>query len=90
MWKSLATKQKVAVSEYTFIQWAINEQQCLHFWSITLSSDEIKFRNIILYNSARKAYAWSVISFVATVGGNLTITGSAGNCFPVILMKIFS
>lgn len=24
------------------------------------------------------AYAWSVISFVATVGGNLTITGSAG------------
>ncbi len=25
-----------------------------------------------------KRYAWAVLSFVATIGGNLTITGSAG------------
>ena len=28
---------------------------------------------------ATKTFAWAIISFVATVGGNLTITGSAGN-----------
>ena len=27
---------------------------------------------------AEKKMAWAIISFVATVGGNLTITGSAG------------
>ena len=27
----------------------------------------------------QKRYAWAVLSFVATVGGNLTITGSAAN-----------
>ena len=26
-----------------------------------------------------KRYAWAILSFVATIGGNLTITGSAAN-----------
>jgi hypothetical protein len=30
-----------------------------------------------------KRLAWAIISFVATVGGNLTITGSAGTCHPM-------
>ena len=35
--------------------------------------------NVEPLNDAQKKYAWAVISFVATVGGNLTITGSAAN-----------
>jgi Na+/H+ antiporter NhaD/arsenite permease-like protein len=35
--------------------------------------------NVEVLGDDAKAYAWAVISFVATVGGNLTITGSAAN-----------
>lgn len=35
--------------------------------------------NVEMLGDAEKRYAWAVISFVATVGGNLTITGSAAN-----------
>ena len=35
--------------------------------------------NVTDLGDAEKRYAWAVISFVATVGGNLTITGSAAN-----------
>ena len=35
--------------------------------------------NVQILEDAQKKYAWAVISFVATVGGNLTITGSAAN-----------
>eukprot|EP00607_Mallomonas_marina_P005993 CAMPEP_0182428374 /NCGR_PEP_ID=MMETSP1167-20130531/22658_1 /TAXON_ID=2988 /ORGANISM="Mallomonas Sp, Strain CCMP3275" /LENGTH=509 /DNA_ID=CAMNT_0024611247 /DNA_START=380 /DNA_END=1909 /DNA_ORIENTATION=+ len=35
--------------------------------------------NVVELGDAEKKYAWAVISFVATVGGNLTITGSAAN-----------
>jgi len=35
--------------------------------------------NVSELGDAEKKYAWAVISFVATVGGNLTITGSAAN-----------
>jgi hypothetical protein len=35
--------------------------------------------NVEILGDAEKKYAWAVISFVATVGGNLTITGSAAN-----------
>ena len=35
--------------------------------------------NVEHLDDRAKAYAWAVISFVATVGGNLTITGSAAN-----------
>ena len=34
--------------------------------------------NISVLNDSSRAFAWAVVSFVATVGGNLTITGSAG------------
>jgi hypothetical protein len=34
--------------------------------------------NVASLNDEHKRLAWAVISFVATVGGNLTITGSAG------------
>jgi Na+/H+ antiporter NhaD/arsenite permease-like protein len=34
--------------------------------------------NISPLDDKQKALAWAVVSFVATVGGNLTITGSAG------------
>lgn len=35
--------------------------------------------NVHYLDDQSKAYAWAVISFVSTVGGNLTITGSAAN-----------
>lgn len=35
--------------------------------------------NVEVLDAAEKKYAWAVISFVATIGGNLTITGSAAN-----------
>jgi di/tricarboxylate transporter len=35
--------------------------------------------NVEPLGDQEKAYAWAVISFVATIGGNLTITGSAAN-----------
>lgn len=35
--------------------------------------------NVEDLGDAEKRYAWAVISYVATVGGNLTITGSAAN-----------
>lgn len=35
--------------------------------------------NVEDLDDSSKRLAWAVISFVATVGGNLTITGSAGN-----------
>lgn len=35
--------------------------------------------NVEVLGDQEKKYAWAVISFVATVGGNLTITGSAAN-----------
>jgi hypothetical protein len=35
--------------------------------------------NVETLGDAEKRYAWAVLSFVATVGGNLTITGSAAN-----------
>eukprot|EP01041_Mallomonas_annulata_P001780 gene1780-3449_t len=35
--------------------------------------------NVEVLADAEKKYAWAMISFVATVGGNLTITGSAAN-----------
>jgi len=35
--------------------------------------------NVDALDDASKRYAWAVLSFVATVGGNLTITGSAAN-----------
>lgn len=35
--------------------------------------------NVDSLDDASKRYAWAVLSFVATVGGNLTITGSAAN-----------
>jgi Na+/H+ antiporter NhaD/arsenite permease-like protein len=34
--------------------------------------------NIQPLDNESKRFAWAIISFVATVGGNLTITGSAG------------
>ena len=34
--------------------------------------------NIEILDDDARRYAWAVLSFVATVGGNLTITGSAG------------
>lgn len=34
--------------------------------------------NVETLGDQEKKYAWAVISFVATVGGNLTLTGSAG------------
>ena len=34
--------------------------------------------NITPMDPAQRKLAWAVLSFVATVGGNLTITGSAG------------
>ena len=48
--------------------------------------------NVQDLDDAHKRLAWAVISFVATVGGNLTITGSAGTyitfyvlCFDLLL-----
>ena len=35
--------------------------------------------NVADLEDAEKRYAWAILSFVATVGGNLTITGSAAN-----------
>lgn len=35
--------------------------------------------NVELLDDHSRRYAWAIISFVATVGGNLTITGSAAN-----------
>lgn len=35
--------------------------------------------NVTDLGDAEKRYAWAVISYVATIGGNLTITGSAAN-----------
>ena len=35
--------------------------------------------NVETLGDEEKKYAWSVISFIATIGGNLTITGSAAN-----------
>eukprot|EP01038_Epipyxis_sp_PR26KG_P005437 gene5437-7530_t len=35
--------------------------------------------NIVALDDNSKRIAWSIISFVATIGGNLTITGSAAN-----------
>jgi Na+/H+ antiporter NhaD/arsenite permease-like protein len=35
--------------------------------------------NVEILDEGERRYAWAVISFVATVGGNLTITGSAAN-----------
>lgn len=35
--------------------------------------------NVSELDDDEKRYAWAIISFVATVGGNLTITGSAAN-----------
>lgn len=35
--------------------------------------------NVEVLDDKSKRLAWAVLSFVATVGGNLTITGSAGN-----------
>lgn len=35
--------------------------------------------NVETLDDNEKRYAWAVLSFVATVGGNLTITGSAAN-----------
>lgn len=35
--------------------------------------------NVAELDDDEKRYAWAIISFVATVGGNLTITGSAAN-----------
>lgn len=35
--------------------------------------------NVETLEFMEKKYAWAVISFVATIGGNLTITGSAAN-----------
>ena len=34
--------------------------------------------NIEVLDDNSRRFAWAVLSFVATVGGNLTITGSAG------------
>ena len=34
--------------------------------------------NVESLDDNTKRFAWAIISFVATVGGNLTITGSAG------------
>ena len=35
--------------------------------------------NVDSLDDSSRAYAWAVISFVSTIGGNLTITGSAAN-----------
>lgn len=35
--------------------------------------------NVEVLDDDEKRYAWAILSFVATVGGNLTITGSAAN-----------
>ena len=35
--------------------------------------------NVETLDDNEKRYAWAILSFVATVGGNLTITGSAAN-----------
>lgn len=35
--------------------------------------------NVEMLDDDSRRYAWAIISFVATVGGNLTITGSAAN-----------
>ena len=35
--------------------------------------------NVEILGDSEKRFAWAIISFVATVGGNLTITGSAGS-----------
>jgi len=39
---------------------------------------QLAIPNVEPLNPATKRFAWAIISFVATVGGNLTITGSAG------------
>jgi Na+/H+ antiporter NhaD/arsenite permease-like protein len=35
--------------------------------------------NVSVLPDTQKKYAWALISFVATIGGNLTLTGSAAN-----------
>ncbi len=47
--------------------------------------------NIEILDDDARRYAWAVLSFVATVGGNLTITGSAGEIFSFlqVLFVIF-
>jgi hypothetical protein len=40
---------------------------------------QLALPNVEPLPDAEKRYAWAIISFVATVGGNLTITGSAAN-----------
>lgn len=39
---------------------------------------QLALPNVHNLGDNEKRFAWAVISFVATVGGNLTITGSAG------------
>jgi Na+/H+ antiporter NhaD/arsenite permease-like protein len=34
--------------------------------------------NVEYLDDESKRFAWALISFIATIGGNLTITGSAG------------
>lgn len=40
---------------------------------------QLALPNVEPLPDAEKRYAWAIISFVATLGGNLTITGSAAN-----------
>jgi Na+/H+ antiporter NhaD/arsenite permease-like protein len=40
---------------------------------------QLAMPNVEPLGDSERRYAWAVISFVATVGGNLTITGSAAN-----------
>ena len=49
---------------------------------------QLALPNVTSLNEETKRYAWALISFVATVGGNLTITGSAGKL--LLLVEILS
>ena len=40
---------------------------------------QLALPNVSVLPDMEKRYAWAILSFVATVGGNLTITGSAAN-----------
>lgn len=39
--------------------------------------------NVEILEPLEKKYAWAMISFISTIGGNLTITGSAANIIVV-------
>ena len=48
-----------------------------YYWYVQMAKP-----NISPLGDEDKKYAWVLISFIATIGGNLTLTGSAGmHCY---------